>query len=212
MTQRQIFSTVARRLAAALPWSACAAAALGPASAAAARGATSTGAAAAGGATWTAIVTRVEQAHRSGGQPVVTGDGRRLWATVDVCRSKPRPQIGIRGSMPSDGHSADTMYMLFRVQYLDAATKQWADLGSGGESGFVKVGAADTNRQAGRTFDLSLPGRHSSFRMRGTVEFQWRRGSHVVLSTTRLTSGGHRSAAGAVPPGYSASTCTVSNG
>ncbi len=200
MTPRQTFSTTARRLAAPLLWSACAAGAIGPASTAAAQLVTSTRTAA-----------PVEQAHRSDSRPVVPGDGRQLWATVDVCRSTPTPQIGIRGSMPSIGQPKDTMYMLFRVQYLDAATERWANLGSGGESGFVKVGAADTTRQAGRTFDLSLPGRHSSFRMRGTVEFQWRRGSHVVLSTTRLTSSGHPSAAGAVPRGYSATACTVSN-
>jgi hypothetical protein len=125
--------------------------------------------------------------------------------------SEPKPLIGIRGSMPSEGRSQDTMYMLFRVQYLDASTKRWSSLGSDGESGFVKVGSADTTRQAGRTFDLSIPGHDSSFQMRGMVEFQWRHGSHVALSTTRLTSSGHRSAAGAIPRGYSASTCTVSN-
>jgi hypothetical protein len=112
--------------------------------------------------------------------------------------------------MPSNGQRKDTMYMLFRVQYLDAATSRWADLGSGGESGFVKVGAANATRQAGRTFDLATPPHGVSYRMRGVVEFQWRKGSRVVLSTTRYTSGGRRSGAGAVPPGFSAATCVVS--
>ncbi len=100
--------------------------------------------------------------------------------------------------------------MLFRVQYLDAATKKWVDLGDGGESGFVKVGAANAIRQAGRTFALAVPAHGASYRMRGVVEFQWRRRSHVVRSTTRVTSGGRHSGAGAVPRGFSATTCEVS--
>lgn len=146
---------------------------------------------------------------RRSSQPSPLRNGRELWATVDVCRSKPRPLIGIRGSMPTNGQSRDTMYMLFRVQYLDAATKKWADLGSGGESDFVKVGAANATRQAGRTFALAIPPDGASYRMRGVIEFQWRRRSHVVLSTTRYTSGGRHSDAGAVPRGFSASTCEM---
>lgn len=133
-----------------------------------------------------------------------------LWATVDVCKSKPTPQIGIRGSMPPEGQRKETMYMLFRVQYLDATTKQWTDLSSGGESGFVKMGLASTTRQTGRTFDLSLPAHGGAFQMRGVVEFQWRHGSHTTLTVTKTTSGGHHSAAGSSPRGYSSATCSVS--
>lgn len=99
--------------------------------------------------------------------------------------------------------------MLFRVQYLDAKTKQWVDLSKGGESGLVKVGSATATRQAGRTFQLAEPPSGGSFQLRGIVEFQWRLGSKVMLSTTRPTIGGHHSAAGAVPRGFSAATCTI---
>jgi hypothetical protein len=136
-------------------------------------------------------------------------DGHELWATVDACRSGRTPLIGIRGSMPPDGRPQDTMYMLFRVQYLNGA-KQWTDLRDGGEARFMKVGAADATRQAGRTFDLALPAKGDAFELRGVVEFQWRTGSHRGLSLTRYTTAGHHSAAGATPRGFSAATCSVS--
>jgi hypothetical protein len=136
-------------------------------------------------------------------------DGHELWATIDVCSSKGSPLIGIRGSMPSDGTSSETMYMLFKVQYLNTKTKKWASLAKGGESKPVKVGAASITRQAGWTFQLAEPSGGSSFQLRGIVEFQWRKGSKVTLSTTRPTSGGHPSAAGAIPRGFSAATCTI---
>lgn len=118
--------------------------------------------------------------------------------------------IGIRGSMPPNGHAANTMYMLFRVQYLNATTKRWGDLRKGGESGLVKVGAADETRQAGRTFELATPTRGGSFQLRGVVEFQWRQGPKVLLSVSRETTAGRHSSAGAVPSGFSAASCTVS--
>src|ERR1700704_3330551 len=37
---------------------------------------------------------------------------RQLWATINVCNPKDQPDIvGVRGSMPSDGHPHDKMYM-----------------------------------------------------------------------------------------------------
>ena len=44
--------------------------------------------------------------------------------------------------------------MRFRLQYLDAATKQWVDLSTAARPGFVAVGAAKSARQAGRSFQL----------------------------------------------------------
>lgn len=147
--------------------------------------------------------------HPESHKPPALRDGRELWATIDVCSSKGGPLIGIRGSMPSDGTSSETMYMLFKMQYLNTKTKQWADLAKGGESKPVKVGTASTTRQAGWTFQLAEPPDSSSFQLRGIVEFQWRKGSKVMLSAVRPTSAGHPSAAGAIPRGFSAATCTI---
>jgi hypothetical protein len=135
---------------------------------------------------------------------------RELWATVNVCSPKDQPNtIGIRGSMPGDGHAQDAMYMRFRVQYQDTTTKQWLDLTQGADSGFLKVGSAGLARQAGRSFQFAQAAGKPTYMLRGDVIFQWRRGATVLQSTTVPTTAGHKSLAGADPQGYSAATCTL---
>lgn len=135
---------------------------------------------------------------------------RELWATVDVCSPKDQPNtIGIRGSMPGDGHPKDVMYMRFRVQYLDDTTKRWLDLAQGADSGFLKVGSARVARQAGRSFQFAAAAGKSAFTLRGDVVFQWRKGSTVLQTATVPTTAGHTSLAGADPRGYSAATCKL---
>jgi hypothetical protein len=137
---------------------------------------------------------------------------RLLWATIDVCSPPDQPDtVGIRGSMPGDGHSHDALYMSFRLQYLNASGtgQSWSNLGAGGSSGFVYVGGGGTSRQAGRSFTLvPVPGKRST--LRGVVTFQWRRGAMVMRSTERPTSAGHMSQTGADPKSYTAATCTIS--
>jgi hypothetical protein len=156
-----------------------------------------------------ATTAPTSETRRSSSQPPALRNGHNLWATVDVCASRPHPQVGIRGSMPSDGQARETMYMSFRIQYMDTKTKQWRNLPQSEQSGPVKVGPANATRQAGRTFELASPPHGGSFQLRGIVEFQWQQGTKVTLSATRPTSGGHPSAAGAVPRGFSAATCTI---
>jgi hypothetical protein len=131
-----------------------------------------------------------------------------LWATVDICNTSHHPDtIGIRGSMPGDGHAGDTLYMRFLVQSQNATTKQWADIGKSGDSGFVSIGSATVARQAGRTFEFKAS--PTSYTLRGEVEFQWRRGHRVLRHASLPTSAGHASLAGAEPKGYSAATCVL---
>jgi hypothetical protein len=135
---------------------------------------------------------------------------RQLWATVDVCNPRDQPYtVGIRGSMPGDGNPKDTLYMRFRIQYSDPASKRWAYIARGADSGLLKLGSADVARQAGRSFQFAHSANRPAFTLRGVVTFQWKRGSTVLLSTYRLTSAGHKSVAGADPKGYSAATCTL---
>ncbi len=135
---------------------------------------------------------------------------RELWATVDVCNPKDQPNtIGIRGSMPGDGHAKDVMYMRFRVQYLDAAKKEWLNLGKGGDSGLLKLGSGALTRQSGFSVELAPVAGKPPFTLRGYVVFQWRKGATVLQSATRLTTSGHTSAAGADPRGFSATTCKL---
>ncbi len=135
---------------------------------------------------------------------------RNLWATVNVCDTERRPDtIGIRGSMPGASDERQAMWMRFQVQFRSAQDDKWHNVPEGGDSGFVFVGAARAKaRQAGRSFRISpKPGK--PVLLRGRVSFEWRLDGDVVRRASMLTRKGHRSTAGSDPPGYTASTCTV---
>jgi hypothetical protein len=135
---------------------------------------------------------------------------RELWATVDICNPKDKPNtIGIRGSMPSDGHPRDVMYMRLRMQYLDTTKKEWLNVSKGGDSGTKKLGAGTLSRQGGLSIEIAPLAGQPAFTLRGYVTFQWRRGATVLQSATRLTTAGHTSLAGADPRGYSTATCKL---
>jgi hypothetical protein len=134
---------------------------------------------------------------------------RALWATVDVCSPSDQPNfVGIRGSMPGDGHKGDAMYMRFRIQYLQATNHKWVDVAKGADSGFVKVGSAGVARQDGQSFRfITGP---QTFTLRGYVTFQWRHSHNVLGTTNKVTQAGHTSLVGADPKNYSAATCKLS--
>jgi hypothetical protein len=135
---------------------------------------------------------------------------RLLWATIDVCNPADQPNtLGIRGSMPGDHHAHDTMFMRFRLQYLNTTTKAWTDLAKGASSGYADVGTGADPRQAGRSFELNPVAGQPAFTLRGVVSFQWRRGKTVLAQTSRPTSAGRDSLAGADPAGFSAATCLI---
>lgn len=163
------------------------------------------------GSSYASTVATREQAHA---HPRPTGShapyhSPELWATINVCSPKNAPDVvGVRGSMPSDGNPKDAMYMRFRLQYYEATTGKWLELGHGADSGMLAVGLASTSRQYGRSFTLAAPAR--SVKLRGLVSFQWLRGKRVVFSTQRVTTGARKSVAGADPAGYSAATCLLS--
>ena len=134
----------------------------------------------------------------------------QLWATIDVCKPADQPDtVGVRGSMPGDEFSKDEMYMSFRLQYLDETTKQWVDL-SNTTPAYIPVGAAKTARQGGSSFELQPVTGKPPFKMRGVVDFQWRRGTTVEYTVSRPTTAGHESLAGADPKGFSAAECSLS--
>jgi hypothetical protein len=141
--------------------------------------------------------------------PAALYSSRELWATVDACNPKDKPgTLGIRGSMPSDGQKGDTLFMRFRVQYEEVKSKQWVDVAKNADSGFQPVHRAGAASQAGIDFQVAVPAT-GGFTLRGVVSFQWRHGARVAYATTRATSAGHESFAGADPKGFSAATCTI---
>ena len=117
---------------------------------------------------------------------------RELWATIDICNAPDQPNtVGIRGSMPGDGKTADKMYMEFGLEYIDAVN-QWAVLPSS-SSGWVLVGSGSGARQGGWSFTLKPPNSRGKFTLRGTVTFRWMRGGTRQLARTTLpTTGGRK--------------------
>jgi hypothetical protein len=149
---------------------------------------------------------------RAGARASVNGPALRhseqLWATIDICNPGDQPDtVGIRGSMPGDGHAHDKMYMHFRLQYMSSTAKRWIDLANGSESGFVALGSAKVARQAGWSFRLASG--QPTFQLRGVVTFQWRHGATVAYSLSRPTTSGHHSLAGADPRSFSSAVCSL---
>jgi hypothetical protein len=135
---------------------------------------------------------------------------RLLWATIDVCNATDQPDtIGIRGSMPGDHVAHDTMFMRFRLQYMNTTTKAWVDLTKGAAEAYTNVGTGASARQAGRSFQLNPVAGQPAFTLRGIVNFEWRRRGAVVAQASRATSAGRVSLAGSDPEGFSAATCLI---
>jgi hypothetical protein len=140
-------------------------------------------------------------------------DSRDVWATVNVCDTAASPDtIGIRASMPGSRSGAEVRWMRFVVEYYSEADERWRRLAQGGDSGFLRVGKGRRPRQFGRSLRIE-PSADEPVLLRGRVFFQWRTdGGEVLERAHARTRKGHRSNAGADPPGYSASTCTISPG
>ncbi len=140
--------------------------------------------------------------------PLPAPGSAALWATIDVCDTKAHPDtVGIRGSMPGTGDAGESMFMQFRVEYL--RERVWTNIGRRGESPFVAAGsAAFRSRQAGVDVTIA-PSAERHFLLRGVVTFEWRLRGRVIATALRSTTAGHAAGAGADPPGYSASVCSI---
>ena len=147
--------------------------------------------------------------------PVATGKltpahAKRLWATVNVCDTEKRPQtIGVAGSMPTI-KTASKMYMRFRLQYRDNATKafKWVP-GEAADSDWeiVDPGKGKT-RTAGHDFTLAPP-KNGKYVVRAQISYEWRKGKRVLLAAARMTTAGHPRTTAADPKAYSAATCVI---
>ncbi len=148
---------------------------------------------------------------RSGAQDRPIHRSPLLWATVNVCDTPARPNtVGIRASMPGSGFRRERMYARFQVQYLSALDGRWHNMGASGDSGWVKLGSARYRaRQAGRDFLLQAPQEGTTFRVRGAVTFEWRRGTRVVRRARKATESGHPGTRGADPEQFSAASCVI---
>ena len=133
---------------------------------------------------------------------------REVWATVNVCDTPNAPNtIGIRASMPGSRSGAEVRWMRFVVEYYSQADGRWNRLAAGGD-GLPARRQGRQPRQFGRSLRIEPP--REPVLLRGRVFFQWRtEGGEILQSESARTRKGHRSNAGADPPGYSATTCTI---
>lgn len=134
-----------------------------------------------------------------------------LWATINVCDTAKHPDtIGIRASMPGSGRKGERMYMRFQVQYFKVSANQWANTDATADSGFQPVGAAKyRRRESGWNFSITPPPAGRTFRLRGVVTFEWRKGDEVVRRAKKRTRSGHEDTVGADPKGFSAAECVI---
>ena len=103
---------------------------------------------------------------------------RELWATIDVCSPADQPNtVGVRGSMPGDGHAGDRMYMSFRLQYLNSTTGKWSNLVAGRQPQLRGASAPPRQPARAAAASSSCPVAGQARReLRGIVDYQWRRG------------------------------------
>ena len=136
---------------------------------------------------------------------------RHLWATVNICDTERNPDtFGVRASMPGSGRRGESMWMRFRVQYWSETEQLWHNFTADGtDSGYVRVGrhARYKARQSGYLFPFS-PEVGDRYKLRGAVEFQWRKRGRVMRNARERTTAGHKAAV-ADPQGYSAATCEI---
>jgi hypothetical protein len=132
-----------------------------------------------------------------------------LWATINVCDTAAAPNtVGIRASMPGLARTA-AMFMRFQVQYRDK-DGSWRSIASDADSGWRLVGRVRRRPvESGQNFTFLPPASGGAHRLRGVVRFKWVRGETVVAKAKRVTTAGHRSTAGADPPGYNAAVCDI---
>jgi opacity protein-like surface antigen len=136
-----------------------------------------------------------------------------LWATINICDTAKHPDtIGIRASMPGSGHTTEKMYMRFQVQYFRPSTQKWAPTDATFDSGWRMVGAATyRRRESGWNFSITPPPAGQTYRLRGVVSYEWRKGksTDAVRSAVKRTRSGHPGTFGADPKGFSAAECVV---
>jgi hypothetical protein len=129
----------------------------------------------------------------------------RLWSTVNVCDTAKHPnEIGVRASMPGFPRGT-ARRMRFRIQYRDG--ERWRYV-TGADSGWRSLSRAHGRPvEAGWSFEFPPP--ESPITFRGVVRFRWIEDGRVIGRALEITESGHRSTAGADPPGYSAAICSI---
>jgi hypothetical protein len=113
--------------------------------------------------------------------------GERLassWAQVNICSPT---QLGARAQLAGDGSKAQ-MSVTFTAQWL--SPNGWVPLDGASSSPLLPAGSAEyTWGQAGWTYSLDVPASGHNYQLRAVAEMQWRDGTSVTPSETRVTGG-----------------------
>ncbi len=158
-----------------------------------------------------ALVAVLAAAAASAGDAAGKRRAPEVWATVNACDTKLRPnQIGIRGAMTGLARRS-RMYMRFRVQFQNSEGK-WRLVKSSEltDSGGERVATGRRGEHdAGWSFEFRPPQAGGAHVLRGVVSFQWRRGKRVLERARVVTEEGHPGTVGAEPADFSAATCEI---
>jgi hypothetical protein len=106
------------------------------------------------------------------------------WANLNICN---QTQLGARAQLAGDGSSQE-MHVRFTAQWLSPTG--WQSLGGAAASPWQYAGSAEyTWGQAGWTYTLDVPASGHNYQLRAVAELQWRDGTSVTRSETRVTGG-----------------------
>jgi hypothetical protein len=64
-------------------------------------------------------------------------------------------------------------------------------------------------RESGWNFSITPPPAGQTYRLRGVVTFEWRKGKDVVRRAQKRTRSGHKGTFGADPKGFSSAECII---
>ncbi len=135
--------------------------------------------------------------------PASAASAAKPWATVNLCDSADRPgAVGVRVAMPS---GAGAQWMRVRIEYYDAAAGHYRFAASGGDGGWTRLGSGRRGVRGGTTFRFAEPAAGSQLILRGSVDLEWRHGTHVRRRATVRTMPGHGASAG----GTSLAECVI---
>jgi hypothetical protein len=119
-------------------------------------------------------------AHAVGTEQLTTS-----WANVNICNSG---QLGARAQLAGDG-SGETMSVRFTAEWL--SPEGWVPLAGQSSSPWQAAGSAEyTWRQAGWTFNLSVPPTGTTYQLRAVAELDLPSGRSSTQTTGICTVGG----------------------
>jgi hypothetical protein len=131
---------------------------------------------------------------------------RLLWATVNVCaRHRRGGLMGVRGELPALGFDS-TLSMTVRLRQYDTSVSRFVWVRGATAQRTVTLGTVRTGVHQG---GVEFPYASDTGELDAIVTFTWTRGGRRLAQVTRMTTGGHPTAAYAQPNGFSSAGCRL---